>query len=140
MAYASDLSGVQALLAAYGLDASSVPDTDDQILTLQGMATADVNLILTEAGLDIGGLDSVIDAGAEKLENLLTARAVVGSGMVQGREGTLRWLEIEIRNTTARLRAAGKSSGSTRNPAANQMRLGVVTTRADRVRPKTLTG
>lgn len=139
MAYASDLQGIKDLLAAYDLGASSIPG-DAATTRLQAQATARVNGILQGVGVDINGLDAVTTALAEVLENLMTARQVVRSGSFTGRDVLLRGLEIDVRNETARLRKAAEVSLSTRLGRKAGFRVGQITTRADRVRPKTLTG
>lgn len=107
---------------------------------MQAQATAEVNAIIQEKGVDVSGLDSVSTAMAEVLENLLTAREAVNSGMTQGRDPAIRHLDRRIINATARLRGAVKTSLSTRLGRKAGFRIGQITTAADRLRPKTLSG
>ncbi len=139
MAYASDTQGIQDLLAAYDLGAGSVPDAT-ALTRLQAQATAEVNAIIQGEGVECFGLDSVSTGMAEVLENLMAAREAANAGTFQGREGATRQLDRRIINATARLRSAARTSTSTRLGRQAGFRVGQITTRADRVRPKTLTG
>ena len=73
MAYATDLTGVLAELAVVGLDASSFPDTDDKLLTLQTGANRSVRMMVQAAGVDPDGLttdDTAFAAlGVESVRN-----------------------------------------------------------------------
>ena len=137
MAYAADLSGVLAELAAVGLGAASVPDTDDKLLTLQSGAYQACRTLVQSLGVDPDGLTSSDSSMVSYLENLLTVEAAHRAGQFQlTREQAIG---VSQRIATARFdtKAALPMGGSSRLAASRRIRSGSMTTYEDATWPET---
>lgn len=138
MAYATDLTGVQAELAVVGLDASSFPDTDDKLLVLQTGAYRSVRLAIRRAGIDPDGLTADATLNAAQLEDLLTVEAAMRSGQFQMTREQAIGLSQRIATMRTDLRAAMQFSGSTKLAASRRVGVGSMTSNADDFWPESV--
>ena len=137
MAYATDLTGVLAELAVVGLDASSFPDTDDKLLTLQTGANRSVRMMVQAAGVDPDGLTTDDTAFAAYLEDLLTVEAAHRSGQFQMTRDQVIGLSQRIATARVDLKPALQMGASTRLAASNQIRIGSMVSVEDVLYPET---
>ena len=138
MPYATDLSGVLAELSVIGLDASSFPDTDDTLLTLQEKSFQRVRRQLRAHGVDPDSLSTDAQADAAELEDLYTVKRAMTSGQFQLSRETLRDIDIRIATGRTELVASIKFSGASHVDVNRNIKVGSMVSNADNFWPETV--